>query len=107
MPKKIDPLNKKNYTAVTAALCVTDVKAATNGSCVSFASTGFRRIVGGQPATQHMLYCDDRGNAPRTPSSDISAARGIEVMPTGRGTVIKSVAKIDGWASGDATVKCP
>ncbi len=29
MPKKIDPLNKKNYTAITAALCVTDVKAAT------------------------------------------------------------------------------
>ena len=28
MPKKIDPLNKKNYTALTAALCVTDVKAA-------------------------------------------------------------------------------
>ena len=28
MPKKIDPLNKKNYTAVTAALCVTDVRAA-------------------------------------------------------------------------------
>ena len=28
MPKQIDPLNKKNYTAVTAALCVTDVKAA-------------------------------------------------------------------------------
>ena len=28
MPKKIDPLNKKNYSAVSAALCVTDVKAA-------------------------------------------------------------------------------
>src|ERR1051326_5215577 len=28
MPQKIDPLNKKNYSAVTAALCVTDVKAA-------------------------------------------------------------------------------
>ena len=28
MPKKIDPLNKKNYTAVTVALCVTEVKAA-------------------------------------------------------------------------------
>ena len=28
MPKKVDPLNKKNYTAITAALCVTDVKAA-------------------------------------------------------------------------------
>ena len=30
MPKKIDPLNKKNYTAVTAALCVADVEAAAN-----------------------------------------------------------------------------
>jgi PhnB protein len=30
MPKKIDPLNKKNYTAITAALCVTDIKAAAN-----------------------------------------------------------------------------
>ena len=28
MPKKIDPLNKKNYTALTAALSVADVKAA-------------------------------------------------------------------------------
>jgi PhnB protein len=28
MPKKIDPLNRKNYTSVTAALCVSDVKAA-------------------------------------------------------------------------------
>src|SRR5579871_5212188 len=28
MPKKIDPLNKKNYGAVTAMLTVTDMKAA-------------------------------------------------------------------------------
>src|ERR1017187_3076791 len=28
MPKKIDPLNKKTYAAITASLCVTDVKAA-------------------------------------------------------------------------------
>jgi PhnB protein len=28
MPKKIDPLNKKNYGAITAALTVADVKAA-------------------------------------------------------------------------------
>ena len=28
MAKKIDPLNKKNYGAVSASLCVTDVKAA-------------------------------------------------------------------------------
>ena len=30
MPKKIDPLNKKQYGAVTAMLTVTDVKAAVN-----------------------------------------------------------------------------
>jgi PhnB protein len=30
MPKKIDPLNKKNYGAVTAALTVNDIKAAVN-----------------------------------------------------------------------------
>lgn len=28
MPKKIDPLNKKTYAAITASFCVTDVKAA-------------------------------------------------------------------------------
>jgi PhnB protein len=30
MPKKIDPLNKKNYGAVTASITVSDVKAAVN-----------------------------------------------------------------------------
>ena len=30
MPKKIDPLNRKNYSAVSAALAVADVKAAVN-----------------------------------------------------------------------------
>ena len=28
MPKKIDPLNKKNYSAITVMLCVSDMKAA-------------------------------------------------------------------------------
>src|SRR5579862_2028497 len=36
MPKKIDPLNKKNYGAVTAAVTVSDVKAA-----VSFYTKAF------------------------------------------------------------------
>jgi PhnB protein len=36
MPKKIDPLNKKNYGAVTAALTVSDIKAA-----VSFYTKAF------------------------------------------------------------------
>jgi PhnB protein len=36
MPKKIDPLNKRNYTAVTAGLIVSDIKAA-----VSFYTKAF------------------------------------------------------------------
>lgn len=92
---------------VTSLRVDDDVTAATNGDCVSFASTGFRRIVGGQPATQHMLYCDARGNTARTPGSNNSAARGIEVMPTGRAAVIKYVDQMDAWASGDEGVECP
>jgi prepilin-type N-terminal cleavage/methylation domain-containing protein len=92
---------------VTSLRVDTDVNAAVNGKCVSFASTGFRRIVAGQPATQHMMYCDARGNAPRTPGSNDSAARGVEVMPTGRGAVVKYVDQMNGWASGGDGVKCP
>ena len=85
----------------------TDVNAATNGDCLSFASTGFRRVVGGEPTNQHMLYCDDRKNSPRAKGSDNSTARGVEVMPTGRGAVITSVDQIESWADGDAGVECP
>ena len=41
MPKKIDPLNKKKYTAVTASLCVTDVKAAASFYQRAF---GFKKL---------------------------------------------------------------
>ena len=30
MPKKIDPINRKLYGAVTVMLCVSDIKAAAN-----------------------------------------------------------------------------
>jgi Tfp pilus assembly protein FimT len=92
---------------VTNVRIDSDVNAATNGDCISFASTGFRRVVGGQPTTQRMLYCDSRKNTERSSGSDNSAARGVEVMATGRGAVITSVAQIDEWADGDAGVECP
>jgi len=40
MPKKADPLNRKNYTAITSSLCVTDVKAAADFYQKAF---GFRK----------------------------------------------------------------
>ncbi len=36
--------------------------------CISFATTGFKRVVAGQPTTSRMMFCDERGNTPRLPS---------------------------------------
>src|SRR5690242_21733192 len=51
MPKKVDPLNKRNYTAITAALCVADVKAAANfyQRAFGFAKRGIMNGPDGKP----------------------------------------------------------
>jgi len=51
MPKKIDPLNKKMYGAVTAMLTVTDVKAAVNFYhwAFGFAKRGIMKGPDGKP----------------------------------------------------------
>jgi PhnB protein len=51
MPKKIDPLNKKNYGAVTAALTVGDIKAAVNfyTKAFGFAKRGMMNGPDGKP----------------------------------------------------------
>ncbi len=51
MPKKIDPLNKKNYGAVTAALTVGDIKAAVNfyTKAFGFAKRGIMNGPDGKP----------------------------------------------------------
>ena len=51
MPKKIDPLNKKNYGAVTAMLIVSDVKAATTfyQKALGFAKRGIMNGPDGKP----------------------------------------------------------
>jgi len=83
-----------------------DVNAVTNTDCLSFSSNGYKRVVGDRPTTAHILYCDDRKNAPRVANGKESAARGVEVMPTGRAMVVKLVDTIDSW-SGDDGVECP
>jgi len=34
----------------------TEITSARNGTCISFAPNGFRRIVGGQPTTMHTIF---------------------------------------------------
>jgi Tfp pilus assembly protein FimT len=83
-----------------------DVNVTSNSECLSFATTGFKRVVDGQPTTAHMLYCDSRGNTPRNSGGTDSTARGIEVLPTGRGSVVRNVAEIASWDGGDEGVAC-
>ena len=84
----------------------TDVNASSNTDCISFATTGFKRVVAGQPTTSRMMYCDDRGNTPRFPEGAESTARGIEVPPTGRGVVVRRVDEMTAWSDGDDPVEC-
>ncbi len=83
----------------------TDVTVSKNSVCISFASTGFKRPVAGQPTTARILYCDSRGNVARDLGATDSTARGVEVLPTGRGSVVRDVAAIDSWG-GDGGVAC-
>jgi type IV fimbrial biogenesis protein FimT len=77
-----------------------DVEGFANSNCISFATNGFKRVIAGEPTTAHFLYCDERGNVARNSGGTDSTARGIEVLPTGRAAVVKSVDEIDSWGGG-------
>lgn len=91
---------------ITGVRVSSDVEAYANTDCISFATTGFKRVVAGKPTTSRLLYCDDRGNALRLPGGNESAARGVEVPPTGRGAVVKRMDEIATWADGADDVEC-
>jgi len=77
-----------------------------NGSCISFAANGFRRVVTGQPNTLRVMFCDSRGINPiyagMPAATAISFARGLEVLPTGRASVSRLNQELGGWG-----VACP
>ncbi len=60
MPKKIDPLNKKNYGAVTAALTVSDIKAAVSfyTKALGFAKRGIMNGPDGKPVHAELTLRD-------------------------------------------------
>ena len=97
-----DPLN-----VVASFVTHSEITSAKNGTCVSFAANGFRRVVAGQPTTMHAMFCDPRGNTRTFPSSTISFARGLEVMPTGRAAVSRLFVELTNWNTGPNPVACP
>jgi len=97
MPKKVDPLNKKNYTAVTAALCVTDVKAATNFYQKAF---GFQRrgIMNGPDGKPMHAELTLRGTTlmlgPEMPDMDARSAKTVGASPTTLYLIVENVDKV-------------
>ena len=85
MPKKIDPLNKKNYTAVTAALCVSDVKAAADfyQKAFGFQKRGIMKGPDGKPLHAELTL---RGTTlmlgPEMPEMGARSAKNIGASPT-------------------------
>jgi type IV fimbrial biogenesis protein FimT len=59
------------------------VSSRSNGNCISFAPGGFRQAVAGKTTASNTVFCDSRGYALQG-GTNLSAARGIDIGPTGR-----------------------
>lgn len=96
MPKKIDPLNKKNYTAITAALCVTDVKAAAifYQKAFGFKKRGLMNGPDGKPVHAELTI---RGTTlmlgPEMPEMGARSARNAGCSPTTLYLIVENVDK--------------
>lgn len=96
MPKKIDPLNKKNYSAVTAALCVADVKAAATfyQKAFGFQKRGIMNGPGGKPVHAELTM---RGTTimlgPEMPEMGARSAKSIGSSPTTLYLLVENVDK--------------
>ena len=97
MPKKIDPLNKKNYTAVTAALCVTDVKAAAKfyQQAFGFQQRGMMNGPDGKPMHAELTM---RGTTlmlgPEMPEMGTRSAKNVGASPTTLYLIVENVDKV-------------
>jgi PhnB protein len=97
MPRKIDPLNKKNYTAITAALCVADMKAAANFYQKAF---GFekRSTMNGPDGKPMHVELTMRGTAlmlgPEMPAMGARGAKTVGASPTTLYLLVENVDKV-------------
>jgi PhnB protein len=97
MPQKIDPLNKKTYSAVTAALCVTDVKAAAAfyQKAFGFTKRGIMNGPDGKPVHAELTL---RGTSlmlgPEMPEMGARSAKSIGASPTTLYLMIENVDKV-------------
>ena len=97
MPKKVDPLNKKNYGAITASLCVTDVKAAVQfyQKAFGFEKRGIMNGPGGKPVHAELTM---RGTSlmlgPEMPEMGARSAKNLGASPTTLYLLVDNVDKV-------------
>ena len=97
MPKKIDPLNKKNYTALTAALCVADVKAAAEfyQKAFGFQRRGIMNGPDGKPVHAELTL---RGTTlmlgPEMPEMGARSANTVGASPTTLYLIVENVDQV-------------
>jgi PhnB protein len=97
MAKKIDPLNKKNYSAVSAGLCVSDVKAAANfyQKAFGFAKRGIMNGPDGKPVHAELTL---RGTTimlgPEMPAMGARSAKNAGASPTTLYLLVENVDKV-------------
>lgn len=72
-----------------------------NGVCVSFGANGFLQTIAGRASASRTLFCDARGNTAQAGTA-LSAARGLEVLRTGRARITRDIDALDTWP-----VACP
>ena len=97
MPKKIDPLNKKNYSAVTASLCVTDVKAAASfyQKAFGFEKRGIMNGPGGKPIHAELRMRDTSLMlGPEMPEMGARSAKNLGASPTTLYLLVENVDKV-------------
>lgn len=76
------------------------VSAVANGTCVSFAPTGYLRNAPVEVTATQLLFCDERGIEPRP--DGLSPGRGLALLPTGRAHITREAANIASWG-----LECP
>jgi uncharacterized glyoxalase superfamily protein PhnB len=97
MPKKVDPLNKKNYSAITAALCVTDMKAAADfyQKAFGFQKRGIMNGPDGKPMHAELTI---RGTTlmlgPEMPKMGARSAKEVGASPTTLYLIVENVDRV-------------
>ena len=97
MARKVDPLNKKKYSAVTAGLCVTDIKAAAGfyQNAFGFKKRGITNGPDGNPMHAELTM---RGTTlmlgPEMPAMDARAAKTVGASPTTLYLLVENADKV-------------